>query len=445
MDIDIKSITPEFLKSCKVDQLIDGFASACELYSVVLDINGHILIEPSGPNAYLGEFYVTMTDPGYLETYQKVVNFIIASGEAMYSEIDDGNPDSRVSVAPIFVDNRFVAAWILYAHNKAQNQKLFKSFEKQNTVAQCLSDIITRLYAGSITINEDKKIRTELEFERQCKEIVNEILDVIINGDKSKVTDIYEKVGKIMDVDYIVYYTVDRTNPTKMILIDYWAKGGKCEEAEKSFGWEHDHYSPEIAAQIRTDGLIIDKHSMTNQMRVEVFNGNARAVMVFPVYVMGEYNGRMIFIENSKERVWTEAEITFAKQITEIISRDLGVQIRKQEIDDGWLMIKDVAEALTDYMLVRSMDGKIIFANSSLREKLGEEIIGRDSSFIVPMQDEYPEDILSTETARRVTVYQRYVDVLGDIYDITESFHRWRTYDRVSIVILEPAGNKKKN
>ena len=53
MDFDITGITPEFLKSCKVDQLIDGFASACELYSAVLDINGRILIEPSGPNAYL--------------------------------------------------------------------------------------------------------------------------------------------------------------------------------------------------------------------------------------------------------------------------------------------------------------------------------------------------------------------------------------------------------
>ena len=83
---------------------------------------------------------------------------------------------------------------------------------------------------------------------------------------------------------------------------------------------------------------------MTNQMRVEVFNGNARAVMVFPVYVMGEYNGRMIFIENSKERVWTEAEITFAKQITEIISRDLGVQIRKTQVNevDGGLADRSV-------------------------------------------------------------------------------------------------------
>ncbi len=438
MDIDLTSITPEFLKSCRIDKLIESFASACELYSVVLDINGHILIEPTGPSTYLGEFYVTVTDPKYYSLFQKVNNYIIASGEAMYSEIDDGNPDSRMSAAPIFIGGRFAATWILYAHSKTQNQKLFKSFDKQNMLASCLSDIITRLYAGSVTVTKEKRIRTELEFEKQCKEIVNEILGIIINGEDAKVTYMYERVGELLDIDYMVYYVFDRDNPGKMILDEYWAKGGKSDEAVETFGWEHDHYSNELAEQIREGGLIIDKKSMTNQMRVEVFEGNTRAIMVFPVIAKNEYCGRLIFIENTKERVWSKAEITFAKQVTEILSKHIEVQLKQQQIDEGWLIIKDVAEALTNYMFVRTMDGRIIYANSSLRERLGEDIIGKDSSFIVPMQDEYSEDITPMEVSKRVSVYQRYIDVLEDIYDITESFHRWKTYDKVSIVIIEP-------
>ena len=443
MDFDITGITPEFLKSCKVDQLIDGFASACELYSAVLDINGRILIEPSGPNAYLGEFYVLMSDPKYYSLYQKITNFIIASGEPMYSEIDDGNPDSRLSAAPIFVDGRFVATWILYAHSKAQNQKLFKSFDKQGMIAGCLSDIISRLYVGSLTMSEDKEVRTELEFERQCKETVNEILDVIVDGDKRAVTDIYEKVGKLLDIDFMVYYKFDRSNPTNMDLTEYWAKCGRGEEAEKLFCWDNDHYSPEIAAKIKSDGLIIDKNSMTNQMRVEVFNGNVKAIMVFPIFIKGEYDGRMIFIENTKERVWTEPEITFARQITEIISKDLEVQLKLHDIEEGWKIIKDVAEAIPGYLFVRTPDGKIIFANSALKDKLGMDIVGKDSNFIVPMNDGYIDGAGVLQTSKGISVYQRYIDVLGGIYDVTESFHKWRTYDRVSIVILEPSKSEE--
>ena len=441
MDIDANKITPEFLKSCKVDQLIDGFASACELYSVVLDSVGRILIEPSGPNAYLGEFYVTVTNPRYRRLYKDIVDNIIESREPLLREVNDISQGSRFSAVPIFVDNQFVATWILYAHNKTQSQKLFKSYDRQSVLAECLSEIITKLYAGSVTMSEDKIVRKQLKFETQCKDIVDEILAMVISGDKTFVSDVYEKVRKLLDVDYIVFYRVDRNNPLKMILQDYWAKGGKSKEAEAVFSWEQDHYPPEMALKIRNEGLVIDRRTMTNQMRAEIFNGNANAVMVFPVFLKGEYEGRMIFIENTRERIWSKSEIKFAKQITDIVSKDLAVMRRIEQIESAWTAIKEVADAITDYLLVRRMNGEIIFANSILRQKLGEDIIGKDSSFILPMQEEFSEEGAPVETRSGVTVYQRYIDILGGIYDVTESIHRWRTDENVSIVILEPVNN----
>ncbi|MBO4862818.1 MAG: GAF domain-containing protein [Eubacterium sp.] len=441
MDIDITKITPEFLKSCKVDQLIDGFASACELYSVVLDVDGKILIEPSGPKAYLGEFYVTVTNPRYRRLYKETVEYIVDTRETLLTEVNEISPGSRFAAAPIFVDDHFVATWILYAHNKTQSQKLFKSYDRQHVMASCLSDIITKLYAGSMTMYEDKLVRKQLKFETQCKDIVDEILSMVISGDKTFVSDVYEKVRKLLNVDYIVFYRVDKTNPLNMILHDYWAKGGKSEEAEKAFVWDHDHYSPEMAAQIRTEGLVIDRRTMTNQMRAEVFNGNVKAIMVFPVFLKGEYEGRMIFIENSRERIWSKSEIKFAKQIADIVSKDLAVVRRMEQIESAWAAIKKVADAIPDYLLVRQMDGKIIFANSYLRQKLGEDIIGKDSRFILPMQEEFAVDGAPMETPSGLTVYQRYIDILGGIYDVTESIHKWRKDEKVSIVILEPANN----
>ena len=53
--------------------------NVCELYSVVLDINGHILVPPTGPTPYLGEFYEMVVNPDNKELYSDVVGCIVDS------------------------------------------------------------------------------------------------------------------------------------------------------------------------------------------------------------------------------------------------------------------------------------------------------------------------------------------------------------------------------
>ena len=438
MDIEKANITSDFLKKCKIDECVNNFAAACELYSAVLDINGGLMIEPTGPSPYLGEFYVTIDDPKYHELYLGIVNNIISSREAMYSEIDDGNPESRIAAAPIFVNGAFVATWVLYAHNAVQNQKLFKSFDKFNAMAASLSDILTMLYNGSVTMSEDLEVRAELEFERQCKEFTEELLDKLSGSGDSSLTDIYERVGRLLDVDYVVYYSVDEKIPGHMFLEDYWAKEGKGEAAVKVFDWEQDHYSFEIAKQIRNDCLIIDKNNMTNQMRVEVFNGKAKAVMVYPVYLDGKYHGRFVFIENTKERVWTNAEKKFARQITEFASRQFSASVRLNEFEAIWHVIRDTFEILPSMIMVRkAADGKVVFANEAFRRAFGEELIGTDINHLIPLRETIYEGVSLENSSDKIN-YQRYIDGLGGIYEVTESFVNWGAYGSVSVVILNP-------
>ncbi len=439
MGIEAKNITRKFLKKYNIDNCINEFASACGLYSTVLDINGKILVDPTGPKTYLGEFYVTVTNPKYFKLYTDVVSCIVDTGESMYSEIDDGNPDTRVAAAPLFVDGTFVATWILYAHTKTQNQKLFKAFDSFSSMAKSLSAIIAGLYKGSVSISEDKIVRAELEFERECKELTDEIIDTVLEGDKGDLSSFYERVGKLLNVDYIVYYEVDEELPGHMILNDYWAKEGKGRKAERTFGWEKDHYSLEFAKQIKRKGLIIDKNNMTNQMRVEVFRGNAKAVMVFPVFLKGHYHGRMIFIENTKERVWNDAEISFAKQITEIVSRFVTVQLHVDEVEEGWQIIRSMAESIPEMVLVRSIhSGKVIYANHAFKRIMGPDVEGRDVNRLIPLQEVYDEKSM-TPFEPKETHYQRYIDELGGIYDVTENYHRWGSHDIVSVIVLASA------
>lgn len=433
-------INSRFLLDNHIDDLINGFANVCDLYSAVLDINGHVLIEPNGPSTYLGEFHELVLNPKYSKVYVDVMNCIIDSKQAIYSEIDDGNPDSRLAAAPIFIDGRFYATWILYAHTKAQNQKLFKAFSNMSTFAEVLSDIVTKLYTNSMLTEKEEDITNKLEFEQKAKEIMSRILECVALGDKRDITKIYDDVGNILDVDYMVYYKVDRDRPGYMKLVDYWAKHGKGKDAEDAFSWDSDHYDMELQEKIKKDGLIIDKNNMTNRMRVEVFNGNVKAILVFPVYFYDIYQGRLIFIENTKERVWTSSEINFAKDIADMISKDLTIESRFRRGKKSNKALIEMFDALPIYAFVRTVDdGKIIYANPAMQNKLGSGIVGQNSFQMIPyFMKEYDNANMAEGIAHSYTKgkYKRYIQQLGGTFDVLEYFMRWDDGQIASVIAL---------
>ena len=438
----MKKINAEFFREQHIDDIVNGFASVCELYSVVLDINGKKLIEPTGPATYLGEFHEMVFNPKHRKLYDDIVNCIADSGQAMYSEIDDGNPDSRLAAAPIFIDGKFYATWVLYAHTKGQNQKLFKAFEHFSKNAEILSDTITRLYVGSVASGEEENIKYELDFERNAKEIMGKVLKVVAAGDRTNILELYENVGKLLDVDYIVYYAVDRQRVGHMNLVDYWARTGKSKEAEDVFGWENDHYDVELQNKIKTEGLVIDKKNMTNQMRVEIFKGNARAVMVFPINYDDTYIGRLIFIENSRERIWSKREVSFARDIAAMISTDIAIRKRIHKSRRGSKVILDIFDTLPVYLFVRNVEtGKVIYANPMLKEKMGFDITGQDSFTMIPnVQEEYEgmNEAMNDAIYNGSEKYKRYIDKLDGIYDVTEYFMTWNDGSKVSVLVMTP-------
>ena len=60
---------------------------------------------------------------------------------------------------------------------------------------------------------------------------------------------------------------------------------------------------------------------MTNRIRVGVFRGKVRAVMIYPVIIENAIVAYVCFCESTKERIWTENEIGFAKDVTGVVNR----------------------------------------------------------------------------------------------------------------------------
>lgn len=444
LNIDISDITsdvtPEFLKEHRIDEMISSFAEMGELYSVLLDMKGRMLLPPTGPTAFLGEFHEIISNPKYHAKYMDNLKCLMDTKKPMYEEIDDGNPHSRLSTAPIFVNGTLVATWVMYSRTEQQTMRLFKAHDRQRIFAEALSELITRLTIDSRITDNEKQVQNELEFEREAKLIIEDIFEVLSKGNKKNISELYERVGRLLDVDYIVYYAVDQDAPGGMSLVDYWAKEGKGEKALEAFSWDSDHYSYEIQELIKQDGLILDSRTMTNQMRVEVFKNKTRAIMVFPIFIGKSYNGRLIFIEGSKERTWTDEEISFARDVTNFISRDLAIEKRMGVAVINRKTFKAMLEAMPIMAMIRSVKtGKILFANSVMKEKLGQDLVGSDSYRILPKPAATFSDLEKmTEHKHRPVTYKRYIESLGGIYNIIESSLDKYKDERCKVVLFYP-------
>ena len=285
---------------------------------------------------------------------------------------------------------------------------------------------------------EEESMRSQLQFEHQSKMVMEDILRVVAAGNRANIKTLYDKIGELLDVDYMVYYAFDADRPGYMKLIDYWAKNGKSDESESGFAWNSDHYDQSLQEMIKNGGLIIDKKNMTNQMRVEVFRGKARAIMVFPLYINGAYAGRLIFIENTKERIWTKQEINFAQEVTEMLSRDMTIEARLKAKADNERTILGLFDSIPVPVAVRSVkSGKILYVNSVLKEKIGRDITGEDSRILAPSVQEEFEGYGAEGTGGRSNIeYKRFIDQLSGIYDIKEAFVNWGKEGEVSVLVI---------
>ncbi len=448
---DVK-LTKEFVMDNKVCDYFSSFANASELYSVVLDMNGAPLTEPTGPTSYFGEFYDYLENPQYADFFKKIKNSLIQDTGPLFMEFEDYKTEEsagerRIAAAPVFINGICCAMWLLYAHNSNQAKKLFKVYNYQWNIASVISDHLTRLYNRNAVSIKDENKRAALEFEIKEKKLISKLISEVEKGS----TDFYkyfEKAGKILDIDYVVYYVVNKDNPEKMDLMDYWAKKGKSETEESVFEWKYDHYDPDFQKQIRDEGIVIDRKNMTNRMRVEIFEGNARAVMVFPIRKKGKYYGRLIFIENTRERAWNESEISFGREMSKIISKSFINVSGSEDTDSEKKLIMVLDNLDMDIFIRNNETGAVLYANDRFIKDIKMNPIGQDSFRMIPkLNAEVPafsgELELMVDRGKTMT-FTRYINQLGGIFDVTDINITWKNGEDASVILLVPSSDQIK-
>lgn len=447
---DLSSIkfTKEFIDQNMLEDYFNNYASSCDLYSTVLDLNGRIIVEPSGPKSYLGEFYNYMENLEYDPFFSKIKNSVVQDIGPLFMELEEIGTEStysegRLSAAPIVINGICCGIWIMYAHNAAQAQKLFKVYRNQWSIAEVMSSHLSKLYSKSISVAEDISERDALEFEIQEKKIVNSIMSEMDEGELD-LEKCFAKVGTLLGVDHVVYYMNDPSNPEKMNLGEFWSREGKASMGKQPFEWNHDHYDKDIQIKIKDEGIVIDSKSMTNKMRVEVFEGNVRAIMVFPLKRKKKYYGRLIFIENSRERLWKESEVNFAREITKLVAKSVAAREENIGFTEDLEMMYTVLDAVDSIAFIRNDDtGRIVYCNDAFKKLFNTDMIGADSFRMIPKGVEdlsvLSDNPKTSAEKKNSTRFTRYINELGGIFDVSEIFLDSKNGEKMAAIILIPA------
>ncbi|MBR6171997.1 MAG: PAS domain-containing protein [Eubacterium sp.] len=442
-----KSIpTKDVFREEEMSELFGCFANAYGLYSTIVDQEGHALIQPVGPDAYLGYYYDMFERPENREIFEAIKRTAMLQDEAVYSELGDGNPDSRVSAVPLVVNGVYLATWMLCAHDKSQTASLRIASREQYHLGELISGYIQRAVIAGKRGESEAEIEKQLEFEIRQKKLLAELQDVMRGNEEDRLHVILSRAAEHLDVDYAFFSLSLREDQKTVTRRDHWSPDGNDSMSALQMDRLREHFTEEEWKRIRKEGCVIDQESMTNRMRVTVFQGMARAVMLMPASTGKEEKGKVCFLESRKERVWSDSEIHFARLIGRMLAETTEIIEMEAARRKGSQTLLSIFHQLTIDVFIRENEsGKVLFVNEAMTKHLGMDITGHDSRRLIPGGKEdyesYPGTIHETSQPMETRTWQRYINELGGIYNVTEIPIEWMDGRPATAVLLRSSGN----
>ncbi len=429
----------EAFRNNRMMDVLNHIAENFGVYSAVVDLSGRKISEPVGPETYLGEFYELLERPDYFELFESVSESLITSDEPIYIDIKRFSPESGLSAAPIVIGGRHVANWILFAHDKIQLDRLKKIIKHHRKMTEIISDYVYKYYLSDHKKPDDNKYKKLIKFEREQSKIISEMLKDIINERKFNLEKYLKKAGELLDVDHVILFKESSKYSEIYSIDDYWSVEGKSPATVAGFDWKHDHFSEEMREKINKEGFIVDHSNITNHIRIGIFAGRARAVIIRPVVAEKLYYGRLVIIENRNEREWTEEELVFTEQFASVISYALSEEVRAKGLFNRDEDLFDVLDQFSANIFIRDNEtGNIIFANKALNRLAKRDMTGENSWNIVP---DTKEDIKGYEigsSSKRVN-WRKYIEEFGAIFDISMLPVQFQDGEKGSVFILRLA------
>ncbi len=434
-----------FLSENKVLTIAQTITFFENLYSTFVTLDGKNLVRPVGPETYLGIFYDMFERPMYKELYGRILASFETSQTPFVSEMDDNMEGSYVSAAPIYMNGELVATWLICSYEKETSAKIGRISQNQWNIAKCISEYLDGIYANDGRTTRLSEIEKKLEAELSQKKVITTTLDEMRTDIDSAISNMMKDAGELLSIDSVAYYVADPGDAEAFILKDYWdVNSDEPDEFIMNEIWGIKKYVEKTSDERGLDGYIIDHESLTNQVRVEVFQGRARALLLYPVSMGSTIMGWLAFVNRKEERVWTEQEIGFTKELTRITARGLRKTIGEDSIKKTNQMLLETYNHVRACIFIKEdKTGTVLFSNDTLNKLLGYDFVGKDSRRLIQDLHDKFEDVKGMRKSGldtgNVTHWRRYINAFDGIYDITQLKMNWDGNVPASCVILRIA------
>lgn len=429
------------LKDEFLDELVEAFASVTGLYSVLIDTDGKFITKPLGPVEHLGEFYDMFERPFYKELYQRFTDTVLTHREPVVMEMDDGNPDSRISGAPIMMDDKHVATWILCAYSKTERNRLMDMYRAHWSLSERVSNY---LYNETVVAKEIQRCRlNELRLEKHIKqqEIITDLLSNLQGSTIHTVDSILERVGRYLDVERVVCYGLDEQSHTFTVR-QAWDVQGLDEKYKTPITWRENENLDTVRILRNQDYLVISDRQCYLDVKKILMEKRIKAMLLVPLCRADKIVGAIICSDYRRHRVWQDSEIQFLRNIRNIVQ-----QILLEPLDGGDLrsMTTSILEAYNycpEIVYIRDAStGQIYFSNKTADEAFGMALKGYDSNLIakslVSRYENNPAMRKHFVYNKNVTKWESYIKQLDKIMSVEEIHIEWYEGREAKLVILK--------
>lgn len=423
-----------------MEELIEAFVAVTGLYSVVVDLEGRFITKPAGGMEHMGEFYDLFERPFYKDLYLKMNNQLIQEREPVALEMNDGNPYSRIAGAPIMLDDRHVATWIICGFSKEERDSLLSVYRAHYSLAQQVS---VYLFNEAVVDKEIKRSRLNehrLEKQLEKQSIITELLSNLQGSNMHSLENIMERAGKYLDVGRINYFGFDEQTRS-FGLMKEWDGKNMEKDVNKLFTWQPNAILDVRELMKKQDYMTISDQQCSQKIKQLMLQKGAKSMLIVPIFREDRIIGYLTCGEHRRHRVWQDNEIQFMRNIRDIIQT---IFVSSENAGDLHSMTASLVAAY-DYcpeiMYVRdALTGEIYYANKAAEEAFGIPLVGYDSNQIAKsMMAEYEHNPTMRKHFvynKNITKWESYIKQLDKIMLVEEIRVEWYEHREAKLVIL---------
>ena len=434
------------IDSQKWSMITKAFSALTGLYTTIIDPVGKKLVEPAGPQKHMGYFYDMFEKPQYKQIYMKLNEVILRNNVPVMMEMDDDIDGSMICGAPIMIDGVHVATWLCCSYDAEAAKKMESVYKVQWQLGRIFSE-----YAFSSNILAKEAIRAKsievmMETKLQWQRILIEVMN---NSDKSQqpvVNDVISQVGESLNSDVAALYVRDESGDLDCQYL--WSKNQSMSAEEYVSDWQRANMkfrswqNGQGTSQLSEKGyLLVDAKHIDDAAKKIMGASSVKSFIAVPVYVNGRNGGTFVLADTSVNKLWTEEEVEFAKQTSDV----LRCCLEKIESDDSTDRINRLLLNTYNYMdegiFIRETEtGRVLFSNKALNDMLGYDFTDKDSKTLIEnLRDKYkimggPDQHIDVDS--KEINWTSYIKSLDKIMDLTEVRMKWLDGSKASLVIL---------